>query len=86
MTTGDIAFDTPRYGVPYDLRDERLIINPGGLGQPRDGDPRAAYAIYDSESEALAHYRVEYDVSATQEKMRSHSLPDFLSERLAYGR
>ena len=67
------------------MEDQRLIVNPGGVGQPRDGDPRAAYAVYDSDEETVTHFRVEYDVSATQQKMRSHGLPVFLIDRLAVG-
>ena len=68
------------------LGTDRLIINPGGVGQPRDGDPRASYAIYDSEARAVLHHRVEYDIATTQEKMRWHGLPEFLIDRLAEGR
>lgn len=70
----------------YGLDTERLIINPGGVGQPRDGDPRASYAVYDSEEKAVYHHRVEYDVAATQEKMETHGLPRYLIERLPKGR
>ena len=80
------VFVAPRYGVPYPLGEERLIVNPGSVGQPRDGDPRAAYAIYDSEQETVTHYRVRYDIAATQSKMRAQGLPEYLVERLAYGR
>ena len=72
--------------TPIALRTDRLIINPGGVGQPRDADPRASYAIYNSDSQAVSHHRSEYDIPATQEKMRRHRLPEFLIERLAYGR
>lgn len=68
------------------LTSDRLIINPGSVGQPRDGDPRASYAIYDSESSTIIHHRVPYDIPATQEKMRLHELPDVLIERLSVGR
>ena len=63
----------------------RLIINPGGVGQPRDGDPRASYIIYDSQAETICHYRVEYDIQATQRKMLRYRLPESLSRRLSYG-
>lgn len=79
-------FQTPKLGVPLSLNAERMIINPGGVGQPRDGDPRASYAIYNSEPETVTHYRVEYDVETTQNKMRKHQLPEFLIERLEFGR
>ena len=80
-----VRFFAPQYGAPYPMEDQRLIVNPGGLGQPRDGDPRAAYAVYDSGEETVTHYRVEYDITTTQRKMRSHGLPEFLIDRLALG-
>ncbi len=64
---------------------DRLIINPGGVGQPRDGDPRASYAIYDSETRLVRLYRVVYDVRSTQDKMVKSGLPMNLVARLAYG-
>lgn len=73
-------------GTSLQLAENRMIINPGGVGQPRDGDPRASYAIYDSEARAIYHYRVEYDILATQKKMQKNGLPTSLIERLSYGR
>ncbi len=67
------------------LGESRLIINPGGVGQPRDGDPRASYAIYDSESSLVNLYRVPYDIRATQAKMMAQGLPMRLVTRLSYG-
>ncbi len=67
------------------LAENRLIINPGGVGQPRDGDPRASYAIYDSEAGSVSHYRISYDIAATQSRMRQCNLPESLVERLSYG-
>ena len=72
--------------VPVALSDERIIINPGGVGQPRDGDPRASYAIYYTEENSLEFRRVPYDLVATQRKMRLAGLPEYLAERLQYGR
>lgn len=60
----------------------RYIVNVGSVGQPRDRDPRACYAVID---EWIRIYRVEYDIKKTQEKMRSHGLPQFLIERLSEG-
>ena len=80
------VFMNPPLGGGYDLGEERLIINPGSVGQPRDGDPSASYAVYDSDEKSISHHRVIYDISATQDKMRSHGLPDFLVDRLAQGR
>jgi diadenosine tetraphosphatase ApaH/serine/threonine PP2A family protein phosphatase len=67
------------------LGEERLIINPGAVGQPRDGDPRASYAIYDSETRKFWLYRVPYDVAATQAKMVEQRLPMRLVARLSHG-
>ncbi len=67
------------------LGENRLIVNPGSVGQPRDGDPRASYAIYDSEQDAVLHYRVPYDFSATQRKMAEFDLPPRLITRLTHG-
>ena len=61
-------------------------MNPGGVGQPRNGDPRASYAIYHTEENSLEFRRVSYDLVATQRKMRLAGLPEYLSERLQYGR
>lgn len=64
----------------------RLILNPGGVGQPRDGDPRAAYAVYDTDAGVFVFHRVAYPVSITQGKIRDAGLPEILAARLAYGR
>ncbi len=63
----------------------RLIINPGGVGQPRDGDPQASYAIYDSETRLIRLYHVPYDIRSTQDRMVEHGLPMRLVARLSYG-
>jgi diadenosine tetraphosphatase ApaH/serine/threonine PP2A family protein phosphatase len=63
----------------------RLIINCGSVGQPRDGDPRASYAVIDAEQETLRHYRVAYDYKVTQEKILDAGLPARLASRLSVG-
>ena len=63
----------------------RYIVDVGSVGQPRDRNPDAAYAVYDSEERRLSFRRIRYDVGSTQEKMRAARLPAFLIERLAYG-
>ena len=63
-----------------------MIINPGGVGQPRDGDPRASYALYDSKAATITFARVEYDIPETQAAMQQAGLPLWLIERLAYGK
>ncbi|MCX6628885.1 MAG: metallophosphoesterase family protein [Candidatus Solibacter sp.] len=62
------------------------MINPGSTGQPRDGDPRAAYAIYDTEANEVTYRRVVYDVAAAQKKIHAAGLPPILADRLAVGR
>jgi diadenosine tetraphosphatase ApaH/serine/threonine PP2A family protein phosphatase len=77
------------HGRPLELSlDERrrFVVNPGAVGQPRDGDPRAAYAIYDSEARTLALARTAYDVDRAQTRIRDARLPDILARRLAVGR
>lgn len=64
---------------------DRLIINPGGVGQPRDGDPRTSYAVYDSNAQTIYHYRVDYDIAVTQSKMMECQLPLSLILRLSHG-
>ena len=73
-------------GVGLVMHKNRMIVNPGSVGQPRDGDPRASYAIYDSEGLMLRLYRVEYNISATQDKMMQANLPVALVTRLEQGR
>jgi diadenosine tetraphosphatase ApaH/serine/threonine PP2A family protein phosphatase len=67
------------------LGKSRMIVNPGGVGQPRDGDPRASYAIYDSDSGVVKLYRVVYNISTTQGKMVRNNLPMRLIFRLENG-
>lgn len=67
------------------LGGNRLIINPGGVGQPRDGDPRASYAIYDERDKVIYHYRTPYDIADTQERMVRNGLSNFLVMRLSHG-
>ena len=63
----------------------RYIINAGSVGQPRDGDPRACYAVYDSQRRELIIRRVEYDIAAAQRDILKAGLPARLAERLAQG-
>ena len=65
---------------------KKYIINPGSVGQPRDGNNKASCAIYDSKNRKFTLYRLEYDISSTQSKMREHKLPAYLIERLNWGK
>jgi len=69
-----------------ELGEGRLILNPGSVGQPRDSDPRASYALYDGDAGTVTYHRVEYDVAATQRAIEAARLPRWLSERLSDGR
>lgn len=91
------AFDTesmryyvlpPPYPSPIMIRNPhiKLILNPGSVGQPRDGDPRASYALLDTEAYTWEHRRVAYPVEVTQERMRVQNLPRRLIARLGMGR
>jgi len=64
----------------------RYLVNPGSVGQPRDGDPRAGFAIVDSTARAVTLYRVEYPIAKAQARILEEGLPDVLATRLALGR
>lgn len=66
--------------------ERKYVINVGSVGQPRDGDPRASYAVYDNEEAALEIKRVEYDVETAQNKILQAGLPPRLARRLSEGR
>jgi len=65
--------------------DRRYLLNPGAVGQPRDGDARAAYCIYDSALRVVEFCRVDYDIRTVQEKILAAGLPEELAFRLASG-
>jgi diadenosine tetraphosphatase ApaH/serine/threonine PP2A family protein phosphatase len=65
--------------------DASYLINPGSVGQPRDGDPRAAYAIYQPDARLVTLCRAEYDVAAAQKKILEAGLPELLALRLEAG-
>jgi diadenosine tetraphosphatase ApaH/serine/threonine PP2A family protein phosphatase len=82
---GDTEAIAPLYRQVRALNGRRQIINPGSVGQPRDANPDAAYAILDVETSQWEHRRVPYDVSAVQKRMRAHGLPERLITRLEHG-
>jgi len=65
--------------------DIRYIVNVGSIGQPRDGDPRLCFVIYDEERAELRYIRLEYDVQTTRQKILGQNLPAYLAERLLNG-
>jgi len=86
--TTDGAMET--VGVPAGghlvLDEGRWLVNPGSVGQPRDGDARAAWAIYDAEAGLIQFRRTPYDVAAAQNAILQAGLPSLLAHRLAEGR
>jgi diadenosine tetraphosphatase ApaH/serine/threonine PP2A family protein phosphatase len=72
-------------GLELELGGVRALLNPGSVGQPRDGDPRAAWLLLDLEAQRAGFRRVYYDVARTQQEMRAAGLPDFLAARLELG-
>ena len=84
-TAGELNFYLVGDAEAVDLSQGRLIINPGSVGQPRDGDPRASFAILDDETQTWTLHRVTYDIAETQRRMRAHKMPSRLIERLEFG-
>lgn len=75
----------PQSGIETEVSAGRHVLNPGSVGQPRDGDPRAAFAILDLARGAIVHHRAEYNIAATQGKMLAAGLPSRLAARLEHG-
>jgi len=85
--TGKIAEFAPTEGVAIPLTPQRRWLAViGAVGQPRDRNPAACYAVYDTRASALTYVRVPYDVESTASKIRKAGLPPFLAARLAWGR
>jgi predicted phosphodiesterase len=76
---------TRREGTELDLGAGEWLVNPGSTGQPRDGDPRAAWLTLDTERWTATWRRAEYDIAGAQAAIRAAGLPDSLAERLQYG-
>ena len=82
---GDVDFYDFTEDELIEMTNNRQIVNPGGVGQPRDRNPRSSYAIYDSTENNLVRHRVDYDILKTQRKMVAADLPSRLIERLGHG-
>ncbi len=76
----------PRTGEIDIIPGMRYLINPGSVGQPRDGDPRAAYAIIDLDVPKVSYRRIAYDITTTQREINRVGLPRELADRLSVGR
>ena len=91
---GEVRAIYPSFQMGVDSRildleeGEQYLLNPGSVGQPRDGDNRAAFVIYSREGELgqVEYWRVPYDIAATQQKMLEAGLPPVLAQRLSLGR
>jgi predicted phosphodiesterase len=79
------SWSTRREGTELDVSAGEWLINPGSTGQPRDGDPRAAWLALDTGAWTVTWKRAEYDIAGAQAAIRAARLPDSLAERLQYG-
>ncbi len=82
---GEVSGDTAPDGTELDLSDGTWILNPGGVGQPRDGDPRAAWLLLDLESWRATWHRVEYPIEKAARAIEAAGLPVMLAQRLYVG-
>jgi diadenosine tetraphosphatase ApaH/serine/threonine PP2A family protein phosphatase len=82
--TDEMSIQVPAPAASYELK-ERAILNPGSVGQPRDRDPRAAYAIFNPETRIWEPHRVEYDIKTVQKRILDAGLPSRHAERLSGG-
>lgn len=83
---GQMAVVPAMPDAPIQIDAGRALVNPGSVGQPRDGNPAAAYLLMDTDAGVVEFRRVAYDVDQTQRLMRQTDLPPRLAERLSYGR
>ena len=83
---GALATGEPRRaGTELDLSDGEWLLNPGSVGQPRDGDPRASWLLLDLDEMDVTFHRADYDIAGAAAAIRAARLPDSLAERLEYG-
>ena len=80
-----IAGGPAKGGDEVDLQPARQLLNPGSVGQPRDGDPRAAWLVIDAARGRATFRRNDYPIERTQAEMRERQLPELLAERLSHG-
>lgn len=83
--SGETEAILPSYRKKRQLNGRRQIINPGSVGQPRDQNPAAAYALLDVDHNVWEHRRVPYDIEAVQKRMRAYDMPERLITRLEHG-
>jgi predicted phosphodiesterase len=85
LAGGTIAGGLAPAGTEAHLGDERWLLNPGSVGQPRDGDPRAGYLVLDLDARRGLFRRVRYSIERTQSEIREVGLPETLATRLEHG-
>ncbi len=85
LVDGELTGGLAAAGTVVELDSGRWLLNPGSVGQPRDGDPRAAWLLVDFEARRATFERVEYDIAATQAEILEAGLPELLALRLASG-
>jgi predicted phosphodiesterase len=85
MTDGRLEVIAPFDGSSVELGDRVALVNPGSVGQPRDGDPRASYLVLDPDARSVTWHRVGYDIAAVMAAMHADGLPERLAERLRHG-
>jgi diadenosine tetraphosphatase ApaH/serine/threonine PP2A family protein phosphatase len=89
LTKEQFALATATDNRPHTIslaNSHRYLVNPGSVGQPRDGDPRAAFAVVDTTARELTIYRVEYPIARAQARILAEGLPEVLAQRLSLGR
>ena len=77
--------EIPSDGTVKLNEDDFYLLNPGSVGQPRNGDPRSSYFIFDTQDNTVRFRLVEYDLSETIKKIMNANLPEFFAERLVHG-
>jgi predicted phosphodiesterase len=83
---GELTTGEPRKGgAQLDVAEGEWLLNPGSVGQPRDGDPRASWMLLDLDTMVASYQRTDYDIAGAAAAIRAARLPDSLAERLEYG-
>jgi predicted phosphodiesterase len=85
LAGGQLEFSLAPAGTVVDLTRGRWLLNPGSVGQPRDGDPRAAYLVLDLDAGRAEFKRADYEIKRTQTEIRDTGLPEQLATRLRHG-
>lgn len=89
LARNQFAVETNGEGRPFDIAlqpETKYLINPGSVGQPRDGDPRAGFAVVDTDTARVSIHRIAYPIARAQARIVDAGLPEILAERLAVGR